>query len=169
MLEVDPFKVEERDEGILTADFHSSAARVAREAHAMVVEAGAEGRTVSVEEAQAAAAALRNLERELSPLAAAMETERARLMAAGASCTREWLRDIVLDWVADPVSRVFWLKGGPGVGKSVVAAFVADELQERHLLGASFFCKHDDENRKSAHVSIGLAAGLSDFLTFAEG
>ncbi|KAI9358553.1 WD40-repeat-containing domain protein, partial [Zopfochytrium polystomum] len=60
--------------------------------------------------------------------------------------------------------RVMWLCGAAGVGKSVMAAVIANELQALSLLGGQFFCKHDDERRSSArNLIVTLAFGLAQF------
>jgi hypothetical protein len=39
---------------------------------------------------------------------------------------------------------IFWINGSPGTGKTAIAYTVAEECKKRGILGASFFCSHDD-------------------------
>jgi hypothetical protein len=41
-------------------------------------------------------------------------------------------------------SRIFWINGSAGTGKTTIAWTVAEECRERGILGASFFCSRDD-------------------------
>ncbi|KAJ3339231.1 hypothetical protein HDU83_007722 [Entophlyctis luteolus] len=97
-----------------------------------------------------------------------MEQERSRLRDAHKHGTREWLLNDVLSWVSDTnSSRVMWLQGGPGVGKSVIAGLVADRLQSKLLLGLAFFCKHDDDERRDAQkLLFTLIYGLARWNPF---
>ncbi|KAJ1555786.1 hypothetical protein HK405_013091, partial [Cladochytrium tenue] len=60
--------------------------------------------------------------------------------------------------IADPddlqFSRVLWLQGSPGVGKSLMCAFVVSELKKKNLLGGMFFCRYDNESMNSARNLI---------------
>ncbi|KDQ05721.1 hypothetical protein BOTBODRAFT_122323 [Botryobasidium botryosum FD-172 SS1] len=51
------------------------------------------------------------------------------------------------DWLHDDASPhpLLWVHGHPGSGKSAIATSVAQSLDDAGHLGASFFCKHDDE------------------------
>ncbi|KAJ3032545.1 hypothetical protein HDV00_007406 [Rhizophlyctis rosea] len=105
-------------------------------------------------------AAMKRITDALHPLD--FTDERKRLRKAHQKGTRIWLLDEVSKWLHDETSRVFWLKGAPGVGKSVVAGMVANELQSGLHLGAAFFCKHDDINKKDAKKLIHtIANGLA--------
>ncbi|KAJ3034321.1 hypothetical protein HDV00_005197 [Rhizophlyctis rosea] len=108
------------------------------------------------------AAALRHLQETLRPLG--MEADRSRLRDAHQAGTRRWLVDSVLNWLRNEDSRLFWLKGDPGVGKSIVAAIVADALQGEWRLGTAFFCKHDDTDKRDAERLLHtLAYGLAEW------
>ena len=49
----------------------------------------------------------------------------------------------------DPAdSRVFWIKGGPGTGKSCISAVLCEQLSADIV--AVHFCRHDEPTRKSA-------------------
>jgi ankyrin repeat protein/NACHT domain-containing protein/GPI inositol-deacylase-like protein len=59
------------------------------------------------------------------------------------------------DWFKCKDSALLRIEGGPGTGKTVLAAFLADQLESatRNTPGmafAYFFCDNKDENRKSA-------------------
>jgi hypothetical protein len=44
---------------------------------------------------------------------------------------REWVFDRIDDWLAAPdASRVFWITGSPGVGKTAIAAYLCTHLRE---------------------------------------
>jgi len=49
---------------------------------------------------------------------------------------------------AEPVttenSRIFWINGSAGTGKTTIASTVAETCRRRRILGASFFCSRDD-------------------------
>ncbi|KAI9346083.1 hypothetical protein DFJ73DRAFT_626419 [Zopfochytrium polystomum] len=101
-----------------------------------------------------------------------MDKERDRLTKDFLPGTRKWLLDQVLGFLSagdddddgSPTQRIMWLRGVAGVGKSVMAAIVAGELQAQSLLGGQFFCKHDDERRSSArNLILTLAFGLAQF------
>ncbi|KAJ3390775.1 hypothetical protein HDU84_007020 [Entophlyctis sp. JEL0112] len=109
----------------------------------------------------------------LDPLKDEMTREQSRLLSDHIPGTRSWLLGTVMEFLdpnkADediPKNRVLWLKGQPGVGKSVMSALVADELRQRNLLGAVFYAKHDNEKRNSAkNLITTLAFGLCEWST----
>ncbi|KDQ14545.1 hypothetical protein BOTBODRAFT_72719, partial [Botryobasidium botryosum FD-172 SS1] len=61
--------------------------------------------------------------------------------------TRAKILKDVDDWLSDDTSphSLLWVHGHPGSGKSAIATSVAQSLHRAGALGASFFCKHDDE------------------------
>ncbi|KAG8923247.1 hypothetical protein FRC02_011273 [Tulasnella sp. 418] len=64
--------------------------------------------------------------------------------------TRVALLEEIFNWVNDPQGRpMFWLSGMAGTGKSTIARTVAKGLDDRGLLGASFFFSRDEEHRRS--------------------
>ncbi|KAJ3117479.1 hypothetical protein HK098_006245 [Nowakowskiella sp. JEL0407] len=94
----------------------------------------------------------------LRPLDKEMKDERTRLMNAHVANTRLWLLKFLMEFL-NPVTgtateRVLWLQGNAGVGKSVMSAFAANELEKRNLLAGMFFAKHDDTGRNSARNLI---------------
>jgi hypothetical protein len=62
----------------------------------------------------------------------------------------ELLHDIE-EWATSQAGKcIFWLKGKAGTGKSTISRTIANRLQQRGLLGASFFFKRGEENRSNA-------------------
>ncbi len=73
---------------------------------------------------------------------------------------RKWVFDAVDNWLHDPEgSKVFWLTGAPGVGKSAIAAWVRDNRRE---IGAFHFCDiHSEEKRNPSKLVRSIAYQLS--------
>jgi hypothetical protein len=100
--------------------------------------------------------------------------------------TRNDVLDQIIDWIefedalsdvpdasADsPVkSRIFWINGSAGTGKTTIAYTVAEECRERGILGASFFCSRDDSecsNPALIFTTIAYQLGLFSPLFKAE-
>ncbi|KAF9645962.1 WD40 repeat-like protein [Thelephora ganbajun] len=62
--------------------------------------------------------------------------------------TRETVLNEVESWASDfEKSPVFWLNGLAGTGKSTIAQTVSERVFANGLLGASFFCSRDFEDR----------------------
>ncbi|TPX32287.1 hypothetical protein SmJEL517_g04574 [Synchytrium microbalum] len=73
--------------------------------------------------------------------------------------TRGWLFDELMEWKdGTDQSRLYWLSGVAGVGKSVIAGCFADELQNRSQLAGYFFCKHDENARSDPRRILGTWA-----------
>ncbi len=75
-------------------------------------------------------------------------------------CGRQWVFDSIEAWLEDPsASRVFFLTGAPGVGKTAIAAM----LCHRHPSVAAYhLCSHSDAARSQAlRCVISLAYQLS--------
>eukprot|EP00937_MAST-01D_sp_MAST-1D-sp2_P006716 g6716.t1 len=75
--------------------------------------------------------------------------------------TREWIFDLVDAWLRDPgAARLFWLMGGAGTGKSVVAA---TWLRRNERVAAAWhFFRHDDPGKSEpAALLASLAAMLA--------
>lgn len=52
---------------------------------------------------------------------------------------RQWVFDAVQQWLTDPVEqRVFWISGGPGMGKTAISAMLSSRYLE---VAALHFCK----------------------------
>ena len=66
--------------------------------------------------------------------------------------TRETVLNDIESWVEDfDASPVFWLNGLAGTGKSTIAQTIAEHVFADGLLGASFFCSRDFEDRSDLH------------------
>ena len=64
--------------------------------------------------------------------------------------TRETVLDEIELWVEDfNKSPVFWLNGVAGTGKTTIAKTTSERLLADGLLGASFFCSRDFEDRSN--------------------
>ncbi|MEQ1486869.1 MAG: tetratricopeptide repeat protein [Methylotenera sp.] len=60
---------------------------------------------------------------------------------------RKWIFDAYHDWLENnPKSRLFWIKAGPGVGKSAIAANLIQN--KREAIYASWFCDAKSSERK---------------------
>ncbi|KAI8804449.1 hypothetical protein BJ742DRAFT_871831 [Cladochytrium replicatum] len=110
---------------------------------------------------------LNMLKKWLNPLTNEMEAEYTRLISDYLPGTRKWLIEKIMALLSpkDPAwttnDRVLWVSGTAGVGKSVMAALIAHELQAQNLLGGMFFCKHDDDERNNGrNIILTLAFAL---------
>ena len=66
--------------------------------------------------------------------------------------TRDAILNEIESWAKDfDESPVFWLNGLAGTGKSTIAQTIAERLFAEGLLGASFFCSRDFEDRSDLH------------------
>lgn len=76
-------------------------------------------------------------------------------------------------WRTDPTSgRVFWITGGPGTGKSAVAARLAHSGRARVM--AVHFCRHDRPDRRDAaqvirSIAFQMATRLGDYRSILQG
>jgi hypothetical protein len=69
--------------------------------------------------------------------------------------TRVFILQDILTWAGasdDPC--VFWLNGLAGTGKSTIARTLCERLQERGMLGASFFISRDHSDRRDASTIV---------------
>jgi WD40 repeat protein len=74
---------------------------------------------------------------------------------------REWVFAAIDAWLADPEPphRVFWIKGGPGVGKTALSAVLANRRLE---VAAMHLCKFGHKQKGDPrHVVLSLAYQLS--------
>jgi hypothetical protein len=66
---------------------------------------------------------------------------------------REWLFAAYNDWLENqPKSRLFWIKAGPGVGKTAIAAMLAHSHQSA-VVGA-WFCQANSIERRDTHKAL---------------
>jgi hypothetical protein len=66
--------------------------------------------------------------------------------------TRETVLEEIELWIEDfGKSPVFWLNGLAGTGKSTIAQTIAERIFAEGLLGASFFCSRNFEDRSDLH------------------
>jgi hypothetical protein len=73
------------------------------------------------------------------------------LIATCTPGTRVSLLEDLMTWAtASDRSFVFWLNGLAGTGKSTIARTLCERLDERGLLGASFFISRDQSERRDA-------------------
>ena len=68
--------------------------------------------------------------------------------------TREWLLRRVDQFVEDEESRILFLTGGPGFGKSVFAAKVCHDFKERKKLAACHFCDFSSFNLRDPMMML---------------
>ncbi|KAF9644139.1 hypothetical protein BDM02DRAFT_3190869 [Thelephora ganbajun] len=69
--------------------------------------------------------------------------------------TRETVLNEIESWARDfEKSPVFWLNGLAGTGKSTIAQTVSERVFADGLLGASFFCSRDFEDRSDLHFIL---------------
>ena len=83
--------------------------------------------------------------------------------------TRDAVLNEIESWAKDfDESQIFWLNGLAGTGKSTIAQTIAERLFAEGLLGASFFCSRDFEDRSNLHcilptIGFQLARKYPDF------
>lgn len=66
---------------------------------------------------------------------------------------REWIFEAYNAWVdRQPESRLFWIKAGPGVGKSAIAANLAH--RKRAAIAASWFCDAKSSELKNPDTAL---------------
>ncbi|KAJ3124884.1 POC1 centriolar protein A [Nowakowskiella sp. JEL0407] len=90
-----------------------------------------------------------------------MDDENDQLQKDYAAGTRLWLIAEVRFWIETPSSRVLWLNGGAGVGKSMMSYLVSTKIPP-NWFGAIFYCRHNDSNKnKAVNVLKTIAYELS--------
>jgi hypothetical protein len=86
--------------------------------------------------------------------------------------SRQWMHEELQTWMSNAASdttRVFWIRGEAGMGKSAFAASVVNKLEQHNALLGAFFCQFGDEMRMSPeHVIRSLAAQCAMHVTKAE-
>ncbi|KAJ2930742.1 hypothetical protein H1R20_g6350, partial [Candolleomyces eurysporus] len=82
----------------------------------------------------------------------------------GSGCTpgsRISLLAMLLVWAKDPRSpHLFWLSGLAGTGKTAVSKTFCSQLNNRGLLGASFFCTLSELDKKDVYLIIPTLARI---------
>ncbi|KII92869.1 hypothetical protein PLICRDRAFT_75534, partial [Plicaturopsis crispa FD-325 SS-3] len=67
--------------------------------------------------------------------------------------TRVQLLAQIESWATSPDGhKIYWLNGMAGVGKTTIAQSVAQMLQDKGILGASFFCSRAHDERKDVNL-----------------
>lgn len=86
---------------------------------------------------------------------------------------RKWVKDAIADWRLNKLGeRMFWLMGGPGMGKSTIAA---DLVHKSKLQAVAYhFCDYQVPESRSAHTFVTnlafmLAARLPDYRRLLKG
>ena len=73
--------------------------------------------------------------------------------------TRHWLFEDFNTWFSNPGdSRAYVLLGDAGVGKSVIAGALAQQMIKTRQLGAAYFCRHNDGTRNDPRNLLGTIA-----------
>ena len=57
-------------------------------------------------------------------------------------------------WASNNDTRVFWLVGKAGTGKSAIVHTLCEILDKKDMLGASFFCSRGSENARNARLIV---------------
>ncbi|KAJ2923255.1 hypothetical protein H1R20_g13836, partial [Candolleomyces eurysporus] len=75
--------------------------------------------------------------------------------------SRVLLLSMLLVWATDPSSpHVFWLSGLAGTGKTTVSKTFCSQLDNRGLLGASFFCTLKESDKMDVYLIIPTLARI---------
>ncbi|KAJ3013004.1 UNVERIFIED_CONTAM: hypothetical protein HDU68_000920, partial [Siphonaria sp. JEL0065] len=62
--------------------------------------------------------------------------------------TRIRTLDLVWRWLRDPgESKIMWLYGGAGTGKSLISYAIIKKVPGEFILGSYFFCRHNDSQK----------------------
>ena len=79
--------------------------------------------------------------------------------------TRRAITQQITDWIDDPSpeSRILWLRGPAGVGKTAVARTVCETLNEQdRLAGDFFFCRVGGISKANTLFACQLAIAAAD-------
>ena len=105
------------------------------------------------------------LENVLRPLSFTSEITRHIPSFTG----RQWVFEAYKDWLENqPQSRLFWIQGGPGIGKTALAAVLTNNYPS--AIVSAWFCRSDsierrDPRRALQTIALQLAARLPDYRT----
>ena len=110
---------------------------------------------VESEESRRFAGDIETLKRYLKPLS--FESRISGLLGRGL-VGRQWLLEAIDDWriAEDSSSRLFWITGEPGVGKSAVAAHLAHFGKDK-VIAVQFCDWNEPANRDARHIVRTLA------------
>ncbi|KAJ3251992.1 hypothetical protein HDU77_005490, partial [Chytriomyces hyalinus] len=92
------------------------------------------------------------VESKLQQLCQKRDPHRAEVTTLVNRCakgTRKWIVDQALESIENGAEKITWLRCEAGTGKSVIAGCVAQELKQKGLLGATFFCKFNNTMREN--------------------
>jgi hypothetical protein len=114
-------------------------------------------------ESQRFAGEIETLSKYLKPISS---DSRVCALLAKKYIGREWLFAAAEDWRINSRSRLFWISGDPGVGKSAFAAQLAHA--NKHNVIATQFCQYDKADHRDAHrivrnLAFQIAARLPDY------
>ena len=63
-------------------------------------------------------------------------------------------------WASDGLgSKVYWLVGMAGTGKSTILHTLCEIMDGKNMLGGSFFCSRGSENTSNACLILGFRSG----------
>jgi WD40 repeat protein len=120
---------------------------------------------VESDESRRFAGEIKTLEEHLKPISS--DSRIFQLLKKGL-VGRAWLVEAIEQWrnAADRASRLFWIMGAPGVGKSAFAAHLAHYGRDKVI--AVQFCEYDKPDHRSAHrivrtLAFQIAARLPDY------
>ncbi|KAJ1569920.1 hypothetical protein HK096_010062 [Nowakowskiella sp. JEL0078] len=82
--------------------------------------------------------------------------------------TRKWLVKAITEWLRKSEGCVMWLSGTAGVGKSIMAWLISENIPLPAILGSVFFCKHNDNDKNTAtgiikSIAFDLASKIPAF------
>lgn len=122
-------------------------------------------RVVESDESRRFAGEIKTLEDYLKPISS--DSRIFHLLKKGL-VGRVWLVDAIEKWrnAADRASRLFWIMGAPGVGKSAFAAHLAHYGRDKVI--AVQFCEYDKPDHRNAHrivrtLAFQIATRLPDY------
>ncbi|HUT34704.1 MAG TPA: toll/interleukin-1 receptor domain-containing protein [Planctomycetota bacterium] len=120
---------------------------------------------VESDESRRFAGEIRTLEEHLKPISS--DSRIFQLLRKGL-VGRAWLVEAIEQWrnAADRASRLFWILGAPGVGKSSFAAHLAHYGRDKVI--AVQFCEYDKPDHRNAHrivrtLAFQIATRLPDY------
>ncbi len=122
-------------------------------------------RVVESDESRRFAGEIRTLEEHLKPISS---VSRISQLLKNGLVGRGWLIDVIEKWYKDeyPTSRIFWLLGAPGVGKSAFVAHLAHFGRDKVI--AVQFCEWDKSDHRNAQrvirsIAFQIATRLPDY------